>query len=218
MSNKLSNVERLGLADVVQRLLADGMTVGKQIAEILRTEHKANISDKAVCRYIRKIKDEVQPDAAGVFRKHINEEIPKDLQALEDIQDQSNAWWKEEPQDTGRRLAEKYSQFDAEIDFFYKELLAAELGDPIKRRKVVAKIIRRCLGYLTEDARLQKKRMEAMKMELDAIKIKLVNAGALDIEKGGNVFIVDNRSGYRPPAKDSDGRVPFVVAGGKGHG
>ena len=218
MGNELSKIERLGLAEIVQQMLADGITVGKEIAEVLRTAHAADISDKAVCRYIAKVKDQVKPDAVGVFRKHINEEIPKDLQALEDIQDKSNAWWKEEPKDTGRRLAEKYSRFDAEIDFFQKELLSVELGDPTKRRQVVAKIIRRCLGYLTEDARLQKKRMEAMKMELDAIKIKLVNAGALDTEKGGNIFIVDKRSDYRTPAKDNDGRVPFTVAGGRGHG
>jgi hypothetical protein len=218
MANGTTKIERLGLGIIVQQLMADGMTVGRHIGEILRSEHDVEISDKAVCRYMAMIRDQVKPDAAGVFRQHVNQEIPKDLKALEDIQDQSNAWWKEEPADSAKRLASKYANVDSEVDHFQSLLLRAELADEKTRRIVVSKIIRTCLGYLTEDARLQKKRMEAMKMELDAIKIKLSNAGALDNETGGNIIIVDKRSDYRAPSKDNDGRVPFTVAGGKAHG
>lgn len=54
--------------------------------------------------------------------------------------------------------------------------------------------------------------MEAMRLEADIIKVKLINAGALDKETRGNIVIVDKRHDYRP-ANENTG-TPFVVKGG----
>ncbi len=218
MANLISKIDRLGLDKLVQELMAEGIIVGRQIAEILREEHDVKISDSAVCRYVAKIKKEVEHDAAATFRDHINREIPKDLESLENIQEQANAWWKEEPADISRRLASKYSKIDEIVDPFLDRLMNADLSDEKERRRVVKYIFKTCSDFLDEETRLQKKRIQAMKMELDAIKIKLANSGALDTEERGNIIIVDKREQFRRTLAAKDGRTKFKIVTGEPEG
>lgn len=119
MANELSKIERMGLANEVQDLLASGdYPTATAIAEKLRQTHDLDISDSAVQRYVAKVKDAVAPDAARKLREHVNQELPKDLDALEAIQRQAQAWWTEAPADTAERLARAFVEVDARVEVF----------------------------------------------------------------------------------------------------
>ncbi len=224
MANDKSKVERLGLEQQVQSLMAQGILSGRAIAEHLRTQAGADISDSAVQRYVAKVRDEFRPAAARIFSEHQEKELPKDLKSLEDIQGQARKWWQEAPQDTADRLAAAAADIDANIQsvvgFFrtYEELRHKDVAKA--QRHLVREVAKFAAGLFARDARLQDKRIAAMKMELDAIKVKLGNLGSLEDQGERGRIIIMDRSGEAAAAEQqtsADGRTqvsfPTLIPG-----
>ena len=116
MANTQSKIEKLGLAETVQKLMKNGVTVAKTIAVILRTEHGVDVSDSSVTRYVSKIKDLISNDAFKTIREHVDKELPKDLDALEEMEKQCLNWAKEDPKELADRLTEATALVAAELD------------------------------------------------------------------------------------------------------
>jgi len=212
MANTQSKIEKLGYAETVQELMKGGITVAKKIAEILRTEHGADVSDSSVTRYVAKIKHTIKDDAFKTIRDHVDKEVPKDLDALEDMERQCLDWAFEDPKELAERLTDAISLVDGELDKWIL-LLENPIGEEKNRRVVVKQIVRMALDYVLKDARMQAKRIQAMNTAIKIIDLKLRQAGLLDDDTKGRIIIFDSSKDY-DESKHGDQAgsfMPYVV-------
>lgn len=210
MANTLSKIERLGLAETVQKMLADGITTGKKIARILREEHDADLSDDAVYRYLAKIKDSIRPEAFKIINEHVKKVVPDDLNALEEIESTCLDWSRIAGKEHVERIAAAAIEIAGEIENFKSALL-----DSKDDAAAVKKIIKECLHYIQLDDRRQDQRLAAMGMAVKIIDLKLRQSGLLGSKGNGQIVIVD-RSGdyYSQKQGGKDAYKPFVIEGG----
>lgn len=214
--NQISKIERLGLADRVANIMTDeGITVGREIGRMLRSEgHR--ISDAAVNRYLSKVGRVASSRAEKIITEHVDKVIPDDLKALEELEALGLKWSREDPIE----LADRMSGIKAAIDFEVNEwadsiTAAANEKNTEKRAAAVKEIIKKCLGYILKDERLQDKRLKAMGSVIKIIELKLSKAGLLKDEGRGRIVIVDRSGDYEPddphkPASEK-GRKCMVV-------
>jgi len=212
MANTQSKIEKLGHAETVQNLMKNGITVAKKIAEILRTEYRADVSDSSVTRYVAKIKDQINDDAFKTIRSHVDKELPKDLDALEEMEKQCLDWAKEDPKELADRLTEATALIGGELDSWI-QLLNSPVEQEKDRKNIVKQIVRRAIGYVLKDARMQAQRIKAMNMATKIIELKLKNAGLLDDETKGRIIIIDSSEDYEKfqSGDKMDGFKPYVV-------
>lgn len=212
MSNNRSKIDRLGLGDRVQELLKDGVTVGRKIGRILRDDGH-DISDSAVNRYLAGIRDKINGDAYKIIQEHVDETLPQDLDALETMESQCLSWAGEDPVDYTDRLAGAAMAIEGEayawLDMFSRVLDAQKSSDDSDDSDnpdspdlsgLVKGIIKRCLGYVQKDSRLQAKRIQAMATAIKIIDLKLSKAGLLDDDSKGRIYIMDRSNEYDPDA------------------
>jgi hypothetical protein len=212
VANTRSKIEKFGKVNVVDALILEGKTAGA-IAECLRREHGLEISDTAVERYVARRRVEAKPAAREAFHEHCKATVNEDLASLEAIMAQAKRWWEEEPKDAGRRIAAKAAQLEGELDGWVEAFESARRSDSPEaaRRTLVRAIVARALDLFAEDARLQKKRVEAMGVHLATLKLKLGNVGLLVDDDKGRIFIIDRSADYRPsdPSTSGTGRTAF---------
>lgn len=218
MANLLSKIERLGLEERVQELLRSGVTMGKRIARILREEEGVRISDSAVNRYLAKVRDTIQTDAFKIVREHVSKEVPKDLDALEELEAQLLAWSRETPQDAADRIAAAGLAVEGEVEKWAGFIRSA--ADAGQRADMVSAIVKTCVGYVLKDARLQNKRVQAMREVVRIIELKLRHAGLLDDETKGRIVVMQHgeNSGQPGPKDSGASQVRIRMVKGGGHG
>ena len=212
MGNTLSKVERQGFADAVQNIMKGGITTATKIHQILQDDHDADLSLSSVTRYVAKIKDIISDDAFKTIRDHVDKVVPEDLIALEEMEKQCLDWAKEDPSELADRLTEAALLVDAEFDNWIVDLLKPAAGEK-ERRRQIKQIVRKAIGYVLKDARLQGKRIQAMMTAIKIIDLKLRQAGLLDEEGKGRIIIIDRSGDYDENAAEdgSEPRVPYLV-------
>ena len=219
MANTQTKIERIGKAQEVDKILASGTTSASQVHLIL-TQQGVKISKSAVNSYIKKAIDNVTPEAFKIVSEHIGNVIPNDMEALEAMEAQLLAWSKEAPVDIADRLSEARVNIEREVNT-WKYLLTQPLleEDPVKQQKEsndrVGLIMKQCLGYILMDARVQKKRIEAMTGAIRIIDLKLRHISVLGGSGKGSIIIYDNSSEY-DKNPDQQKVIPFSITGGKG--
>lgn len=219
MANELSKIERLGLVDRVHSIMVDdGITTGRAIGRILRQEGQ-KVSDAAVNRYLAKAGRIAGQRAERIIAEHVDKVVPDDLDALELLEKMTLKWSHEDPVELSDRLAEVSSSIEFELDVWRKLIDDAVMAsDVIKKKAAVGHIIKRCLGYLLKDERLQDKRLKAMAMVVKIIELKLSKAGLLKDDGRGKIILVDASQAYTPDetgADKKDRRQSLVVHFGR---
>jgi hypothetical protein len=219
MGNDVSKIERLGLADRVHQLMVDeGIATGRAIGRILRKEGHA-ISDAAVNRYLSKVGRVAGQRAERIIQEHVDKVVPEDLDALEKLEALTLKWSNEDPEELADRLAGVRAAIEFELDEWRKLIEdAVSASDRSKKNIAVGNIIKRCLGYLLKDERLQDKRLKAMGMVVKIIELKLSKAGLLKDDGRGRIIVVDASKEYDPDetgADKKDRRQALVVKFGR---
>lgn len=210
MGNTQSKVERQGYADVVQNLMKGGITNATKIHKVLIEEHEADLSLSSVTRFVSKIRDTISNDAFKTIRDHVEKVVPEDLVALEAMEKMCLDWVNEDPGEMAERLAEAVVKIDGEVNAWFELLM--EFGNEKNRDKKIKRIIRKAVGYVLRDARLQNKRIQAMNVAIKIITLKLQQAGLLEDEASGRIIILDRSKDYDEHATEKDFvTVPYLV-------
>lgn len=225
MANEISKIDRLGLASRVKEyFLKDNIRTAKGIAEKLRTDG-VKISDASVARYLAKVKDDYRDASRKVVYDHVNRELPKDLNALEELEAQCLEWSRMDMPVLLERTASAAVAIDGELDAWDKMFSAYHYNkDPLTRISLVKEIIKKCLTYISVADEKLDNRLKAIKQAAGIIELKLRHATGLDADSRGNIIIMDrSKDGpvneVKPGDKGKDqGRVLFSIGGGNGNG
>ena len=110
MGQTSCKIEKLGLSETVQRLVAEGVTTRSAIAEILRSQYHADIHDTTVGRFLAKIKSSATSKAYQIISDHVDKVVPEDLKALENMEALAYQWAMEAAVPQARRIAEATAQ------------------------------------------------------------------------------------------------------------
>lgn len=214
MAPRQTKIEKLGLADRVEELMTQGITTAARIAELLRTENPGiSVSDSAVQRFVARIKDDIKPEARTIIRDHVAENLPKDLDILEEMQGICLEWMREAGKDQVERVAEASAVLANEIPHWKQRLIESDDGEA---RKVAAELIQRAIFLIAIDDRKQERRLMAMKQLNQTIDVKFRHGGLLDSDgdDGIRIFALDEDS-MKKKVADPDGYQPFSVIDGK---
>lgn len=212
MANTVTKIEKYGLATRVVELLRGGVLTAARIAEVLRSENPAlAISESAVARYVGGIKEGLRPVAQQILEAHVQEVLPDDLKALEEMEAQCLAWSRENAQDIIERAAAAAVRIAGEVDLWAGLVREASL-DEVKRGLVIKSIVKQCLTYLAREDRFQEKRIAAMAMAHKVIETKLRHSGLLDEDTKGKIVILDRSAEYEEPAAAGSGQVSFATS------
>jgi len=207
-------IEKLGLVKRIEGLIAGGTTSSEAIAAALKTEGYA-VSQPTVARWLKRTREERREETQKIIADHVQETVPADLDALEQMEAQCLAWAKEENDAfayrlAGRNIAQNLSTWLGRI----LSINPASYTEPEEldraRHDAVKEIMADCLGWIIDEFAIQKARLAAMRQGSAIIEMKLRFSGLID-SKDGNVFIVgaDDRVERDP----SSGRF-VVIKGG----
>jgi hypothetical protein len=180
---KAGKIESLQLAPRILSLGREGKT-SYEMSDILTREGYA-ISQATIARWLKKQRDIHHDDVQDIVSTHVAKEIPKDLDALEEMEAQCLAWAREDPAERAERISNWKRVRDAMIrtkdDIFG---MNAENEDA-----VVKAFIDRVIGWIVHDIETQKVRIGSMRMATSIIDTKLKYSGILDGQAGGNIII-----------------------------
>ena len=217
MANALTKIEKDGQAEFVDKLLADGVkSVSKIRAKLIESGY--DISKSAVNNYVKKVIDKIKPQAFKIVTDHIDKVIPDDMQILESFEAQLVEWAGEDPIDTADRIADARSKITRDLDIF-KDILTGPVfptnskiiyTEEQENEERARKLVQRALYYLVVDARLQKKRIEAIKEAVRIIGLKLQHIATLEGEGKGNIIIMDRSEEYKPPEENKYERFSII--------
>lgn len=202
MAQKTSKIDRLGLSERVQALVAGGTTSRDRIAEILTAESGASISSRTIGRYIASIKDVAHSKAFQIISDHVDKVVPDDLDALERMERLCLQWSQEAAKDTIERVAAATEDIRGELQTWISALLNGE-----DSAETIKFIISKCLSYIQRDANLQEQRLKAMRMAVQIIDLKLSKAGLLDDDQRGRIVFLkrEENLGSPPPGLPRQG-------------
>lgn len=223
MANEVSKIDRLGLAGRVQKLyLQENIRTAKGIAAKLR-EDGVQISDASVARYLAKVKDDYRAEARKVVFDHVNREIPKDLEALEELEAMCLEWSRMDMSVLLERTASAAVLIAGEVDNWARTLSHYHLDPnttPTEKTTLVKEIIKKCLAYISMADEKLENRLKAIRQASGIIELKLRHATGLDSDNRGNIIIMDrSKEGPVHEVKPGDrgkdqGRVLFSISGG----
>lgn len=214
---KTTKIEKWNLSRRIEEMMADGYTVG-EITEALNSENEGlDIGKTTVGRYVKEIREKAGTDAFKLMREHVNRNIKDDMKALEEIERLCLLWATEEKLTTAERMSRAMSRVREEVDS-WRELVFLASDDEERSEEAIRKIMQKSMEYWAEDARLQKKRLSAMRVALDVINMKLKNAGVLDDEGRGRIVIVGHEEYEKEQkykGKPGEDYKPLLIQGGK---
>ena len=197
MANLQTKIERQNLAPRVQTLMKAGVVHGTQISAALKADGH-DISPQAVNRFLAKMRDTSRPLAATIFEEHVQKEMPKDLEALEEMEAMCLVWAREAEQDIKQRVAQAAVDLPGEAERWKGLLKGMCSENPKESLAATQEAIATCLGYLTRDARFQDKRVQAINQAVKIIELKLRQAGVLQDDDRGRIIIMDPRDKDNP--------------------
>lgn len=213
---KSCKIEKLGLSETVQGLMAEGVTTRAEMTERLQQEYGADVSEATVGRYMARIRGAAANEAFQKITDHVNRTVPNDLEALEEMEKQALEWSREAGASQTERAAAAAEQIRGELAEWRHELIQ-EKED---HAPVVRRIIKKCLSYIQADDRRQEQRLAAMRMVHKIIETKLAKAGLLDDEQKGRIVFLkreaEGNNGDGPADEKRSGRVIRLVEGAGG--
>ena len=202
MAKKVGKIEQYGLTERVLEMATKDGKPSRVITRILKNEGFA-IDQATVSRFLKKMRELSQPTISEVVEKHVLETVPRDLDALEEMEAQCLARSRELKGDFSHRLAALYIEDDlskwCDLLNEAKGALAREAAkepdeegegrDAVER--VVESIIRQALLYVTNDLVLEKMRNAARRTASQIIDLKLKYAGIIGGEAAGSIVFKD---------------------------
>lgn len=208
---KIGIIEQHKLQD---RIIGLSVAEGKkdyQIADILTAEGYS-ISQPTVSRFLKKHRERTESKSQQIFEDHVEKELPKDLDAIEEMEKQCLEWSREEVAQKAERISNWRRVSDA-LPGIINSLITA--GPDEKERQAVAKgFVRQCIGWVLEDRKDQKLRLSAMRMGGYLIEVKLRHAGVIDAADAGNIYIRPDPDN-KPSKKDEEKGGRLYVVGKK---
>jgi len=212
---KIGKIEKHNLGPRILEMLTQEGFNSVQIAARL-TKDGFKLSQPTVSRWIKEEREQQQNHAKDLIRKHVDREIPKDLNALEAMELHTLAWANEEPETKAERIT-TWERVLQTLDTWADEITQATLKDMKGRKTVVKGFVAQCLTWLMEEHGNQDKRLAAMRMASTIIEVKLRHAGIIEGLTSGNIYIQEAQGPGEPGGHtddDKEGRRLFVIKKG----
>ncbi len=203
---KSCKIDRLGYAEIVQQLMADGVNTRQAMAECLNNDYGLDVSEATVGRYMARIRSAAQDQAFQTITEHVNRTVPDDLDALEEMEKICLDWSRQAGRDRAERLAEAAENIAGEIDAWHDLIIQSE--DP---KKATKQIIKKALALIAMDDRRQEQRLSAMRQVHKIIETKLSKAGLLDDDQKGRIVFMQQQ--YRDDQPATKGKNTLRLVG-----
>ena len=213
---KIGKIEKHNLGPRILEMLTQEGFNSVQIAARL-TKDGFKLSQPTVSRWIKENREQQQNHAKDLIRKHVDREIPKDLNALEDMELHTLAWASEEPETKAERIS-TWERVLERLDMWADEITQAALRDMKGKKEVVKAFVGQCLTWLMEEHGNQEKRLAAMRMATNIIEVKLRHAGIIEGLTSGHIYIGEAEDPSKPKGytdDDKEGRRLFVIRKGE---
>lgn len=187
MGKRQTKIDKMGLAPVVLECISRGMTSYAIAAKI--SAEVVPIDQSTVSRWIVNNRGQAQSNAQRMFAEHIDKELPKDLDALEEMEALCLAWAREDISARSARITAWQRVMDALDDIVGQIEAAAYDPDPKKKRRTVQEFVSRVTTWVQDDYADQKRRLDAMAMGAKIIVGKLQHAGVLGSSEDFGIVI-----------------------------
>lgn len=215
-SGRLTKIDKFNLgAKVVELSFQEGKT-DTEISRVLKADG-FEISQPTVTRWLKEYRERTGDEVRRILHDHNLKELPKDLDALEDMERIALAWAREDPARTAERIT-KWEKVTNALEEVAGEIQEAFRHSGKIRQEKLQAVIERITGWVLEDINTQKERINAMKMTASLIEIKLRYGGVIDDERRGNIIIKyskhDDRSGSPEGGDQRQGRKFTLIGGG----
>jgi predicted transcriptional regulator len=209
MGAKSGKIEKHNLGPRVLHLLLKEGKTSSQIAEIL-TKDGFKVSQPTVSRFIKANREKARDEVQDLIHDHVQREIPKDMTALEDMEQLCLAWAKEEPDTTAERIA-LWGKVQAQIPAWREKILSYAQGSDEEKAVIIKEFIQLVSRWLFEDLNMQKQRINAMRMATGIIDTKLKYSGVLQTGEGSNIIISGDEDERDEERSDREDRTLRLV-------
>lgn len=184
---RAGKIEQHGLEPVIVECLEQGMNSYEIASKISSTGVK--ISQPTVARWIKDAREKNRSKADEIFSKHVERELPKDLDALEEMEQMCLAWIREDSATRTERISCWQMVEDALEDLALMIAGANAESDSVERRVLLKGVVKRIMGWVIDDFNDVKQRISAMKMAGGLIEVKLRHSGVLGENEKGKIVM-----------------------------
>jgi len=202
MAKRLTKIEKYGLGGRVVELAFKERQTDTAIARILTEESGVSISQPTVTRWLQEKREATADDVRTLLVDHTHKELPKDLDALEEMQLRLMTWAKERPEETHERVRKEIP--DEDLIAFAETVQALPPVDQERGRALdlVRAFMRRVSDAAVGVYKNRQARTDYMDSARKIITSKLQYAGAMEATTAGNIII---KTHDRDPDGDDGG-------------
>lgn len=216
-----TKIDKFNLGPRVVELAFRERETDTAIARIITEESGVNISQPTVTRWLEEKRRSTADDVRALLVEHTHNELPKDLDSMEEMQARLMAWARETAEETHKRIEKEIG--DEEVLAFAGKIsgmLATKPGEEVVAavRDFMARVANVTAGIYKN----RRARTEYMGETRKIIASKLQYAGAMEATEAGNIIIKthseDPSGGPGAPGDSKDKPVRMtLVKGGPGH-
>ncbi len=207
MAKRLTKIEKYGLGGRVVELAFKERQTDTAIARILSEESGVSISQPTVTRWLQEKREATKDDVLNLLVDHTHRELPKDLDALEEMQGRLMRWAQETAQETHERIEKEIS--DEDLIEFAEAVQALPPANQERGRALdlVKLFMHRVSDVAVGIYKNRRARTDYMDSARKIITSKLQYAGAMEATTAGNIII---KTHDRDPGDDGGGEKPPV--------
>jgi len=210
MAKRQSKIDKWELGPRIIQMSLKPMT-DAEIARTLKAEGY-EISQPTLSRWLKEHRHDATDEVQQILHDHNVKELPKDLEALEEIQRRTRDWANEGP----RKIAENITLQDRLLKTLPGWQKKIDLAvDEKARAKLVKAMIKQCLVLIQEYFDFRKTLLVFMKASQGVIETKLRFSGVIEATERGNIYINYNKDDGKGPGhgQDPQGRRIYAVGG-----
>jgi hypothetical protein len=190
---KTTYIERHQLGEqILQLSFKEGKTDTEVAAILTASGHK--MSQPTVSRWLDKKRQEMGNQVTGIMQEHLQRELPKDLDVLEELEALMLEWTREDTPVIMERLKDPSWCADA---FSRWKALVLDVSDAEKEAAAVKTIIGEALGRVLKFFDLRKEKLSYIKGTRDTIGLKLQYSGVIAGAEKGNIVIMTSKNAER---------------------
>lgn len=186
MKTRARKIEKYNLGPEILDLSWNQGKKDQEISLLLRAKGY-NISQPTISRWLEEQRQNNKNRLQQKFTDHVERELPKDLDALEEMENRLLRWAREDPADQAERIS-LWNRVEDSLNEWASTILAASAALEEKdRRTAIRTILKGIVHWVVVDKGMKADRRADMKLAAGIIEIKLRNAGVIDETDRGQI-------------------------------
>lgn len=177
-----------------------------EIAEIFKAEG-IQISQPTISRWLKRQRNLVSDQVGEIVQEHVKNVVPKDMEALEEMEAACLDWSREGPDEITDRLAAWPKVREQAIVWANSFMDLAASGQSKKLVEAARGMVHQVVQWVTEDFNAKAEAIKAMRMATNIIDVKLKYSGIIEGAESGNIIVhtkqPEKPEGGTPSSSDS---------------